>query len=62
MNNNYEGMYRDPQYYINKQYIDVKDNIGFKTIYEVSKLFNKNYKGLQQTYFQTNDKKENMYV
>lgn len=45
-------LYYQPQYFINIGYIDEKMNVVFRTIQEVSELFNKGYKGTQQAYFE----------
>ena len=47
----WEVTYKQPEYYINKGYIDSKDRPAFKTIQEVSELFNKGYKGTQKCWF-----------
>ena len=41
---------KSAQYCINKGYIDVNDNVIFKTIRDVSDLFNKNYRGFQKSW------------
>lgn len=38
------------QYCIDKGYIDVNDNVIFRTIRDVSDLFNKNYKAFQKSW------------
>ena len=43
--------YRLPQYYIDIGYIDAEDDVKFRTIQEVSELFNKGYKGTQKAWF-----------
>lgn len=48
--------YRLPQYYIDIGYIDSEDDVKFRTIQEVSELFNKGYKGTQKAWF--SDKKD----
>lgn len=40
-------------YYINKGYIEFKDDVKFRTIFEITNLFNKNYKGYQRGDFKT---------
>ena len=44
---------RNAQYYIEKKNISVEDNIQFRTVQEVSELFNKGYKANQKVYFKT---------
>lgn len=57
----WKKIYEEAKDYIDKGYIDVKDNVQLKTIYEVSKLFNKKYKkGSRKNYFSVNNEK-NIY-
>lgn len=49
---------REPKYYINKMYISNEDNVEFRTVQEVSELFNKGYKGNQHIYFRTSTPNE----
>ena len=51
-------IYKEVQYYIDKGYIETSDNAIFKTIRDVSDLFNKNYKGLQKCCVVTGFEKE----
>ncbi len=45
-------LYEKPEYYIKKMILDTKDRPVFRTIYDLSKLFNKNYKkGCQRAWF-----------
>lgn len=43
--------YEKPDYYIKKGCLDEKDKPAFRTIQEVSELFNKGYKGMQRSWF-----------
>lgn len=45
-------VYEKPEHYIKKGYLDVIDKPAFRTIQEVSELFNKNYKGTQRCSFE----------
>lgn len=49
-------LFEQPEFYINKKSINVSDRAAFRTIKEVSDLFNKNYSGFQKGCF--DDKKE----
>jgi len=44
---------RTPEYYIKQQNISIEDNVQFRTVQEVSELFNKGYKANQKIYFKT---------
>lgn len=43
--------YRLPKHYIDLGYIDSDDDVKFRTVQEVSELFNKGYKGNQRVWF-----------
>lgn len=47
----WESVDKSPKYYIDKGYIEKKDNAKFHTLQLVSELFNKGYKGNQLAYF-----------
>lgn len=50
----WEINYKPPEYYIKQGYIDFKNNVRFRTIKEISDLFNKGYKkGVRKDYFNT---------
>ncbi len=49
MKNKFE-ICEEAQYYINKGFIDINDKVEFKTIRDVSDLFNKQYKGFQRSW------------
>lgn len=51
----WELEYKKPEFYIQKGFIELKDNAGFRTVQEVSELFNKGYKKSQKAYFKVND-------
>ena len=53
------GVENLPEYFINKGSIDLYDDVKFKTIQDVSELFNKGYIGMQLAYFKVN---ENTFV
>lgn len=53
------GVEKLPEYFINKGNIDIYDDVKFKTIQDVSELFNKGYRGMQLAYFKVN---ENTFV
>ena len=55
------NIYLEPSVYINKGSLSTLDNAKFRTIQEVSELFNKGYKGTQQAYFIV-DVKNKIYV
>lgn len=46
---------KEAQYCINNGFIDVSDNVEFKTIRDVSDLFNKNYQGFQRSWIKIYD-------
>ena len=48
------------QYYINKKNISVEDKVQFRTVQEVSELFNKGYKASQKVYFKTGFENEHV--
>ena len=46
--------YKSPEFYIKQGYINFKDNVKFRTIKEISDLFNKGYKkGTRKGFFRT---------
>jgi very-short-patch-repair endonuclease len=47
--------YNSPERYIKLGYIDAKDEVKFRTVQEVSELFNKGYKGIQRVWFSDKD-------
>lgn len=50
--NQWIQLYKKPDYYIKKLgYLDTKDKPAFRTVQEVSELFNKGYGGTQRCYF-----------
>lgn len=53
--------YPEIQYFVEKGYIDTADKSSFKTIQEVSDLFNKGYKGMQRCWFE-DEKKSRIYI
>ncbi len=57
-------LYEKPDYYIKKEYLDTKDKPAFRTLQEVSELFNKGYGsskgGSQKPYFKDKDDSKNM--
>jgi hypothetical protein len=48
----WNGAYPNPQHFIDKGYIDTADKPSFRTVQEVSELFNKGYKGMQKCWFE----------
>ncbi len=48
--------YPDPEVYIKKDILNVSDNVKVHTLFDVSKLFHKGYRGNQKCYFDSNDK------
>lgn len=55
-------LYYEPQYFINIGYIDETMNTGFRTLQEVSELFNKGYHGNQHAYFWAKNGDNNLFV
>ena len=53
---------RSPEYYINKEYIEKKDNVRLHTLQLVSELFNKGYNGNQHNYFRASNNNDNIRV
>lgn len=49
----WENEYKETGYYINKKHISSEENVQFRTVQEVSELFNKGYKASQKVYFRT---------
>jgi len=47
----WKALYEKPSYYIKKGYLKLSDRQAFRTIQEVSELFNKGYKGTQRAWF-----------
>lgn len=52
---------KSPEDYIKLGKIECKDNVSLRTILEVSKLFNKGYKGMQRCWFKTNRDEERVW-